>query len=328
MILGNNHRLVSNAVIEVDALTRGYGPNRGIEGVQFDVMEGEVVGFLGPNGAGKSTTMRILAGTLRAHGGHARICGFDVATQAIQARRRIGYLPEHPPLDPHMGVAEYLTFAAVIRRVPKRAVDAAVTQALDATGLVSVRERLIGHLSKGFQQRVGIAQALVHDPKVLILDEPTAGLDPKQVQEVRNLIGRLAGTRTVLLSTHILQEVTATCQRVIVIDDGRVVAQDSLEGLERMVTRSEVIRLAVFEPSNELRQRLLAIPDVEEVIDEGEGRMLIHCASGHDRRPEVAQAAVASGLLELSVAHLDLQEVFLKLLEQPGTNETMPEIST
>jgi ABC-2 type transport system ATP-binding protein len=211
-------------MIEVSALVKHYGDRAALDGVTFRVERGEIVGFLGPNGAGKTTTLRILSTFLTQDAGEARVSGFDVLKNPMDVRRRIGYLPEHPPLDLDHTVGEYLGFCAALRGVPRKTRRAAVSGVIDRCGLGEVAGRLIGNLSKGFRQRVGLAQALVHAPEVVVLDEPTVGLDPHQIREIRNLIRSLAGTHTVLLSSHILPEVAMTCSRAVVVHRGRVAA--------------------------------------------------------------------------------------------------------
>src|SRR5262245_23880291 len=216
-------------MIDVRQLVKRFGDTAALDGVTFRVERGEIVGFLGPNGAGKSTTLRILSTYLTQDAGEARVDGFDVLQKPMDVRRRIGYLPEQPPLDLDHTVDEYLGFCAALRGVPRKERRAAVASVAERCGLAQVRGRLIGNLSKGYRQRVGLAQALVHQPSVIVLDEPTIGLDPHQIREIRNLIRSLAGDHTVLLSSHILPEVAMTCSRVVVIHRGRVVAEDSLE---------------------------------------------------------------------------------------------------
>jgi ABC-2 type transport system ATP-binding protein len=218
-------------LLEVRGIGKRFGETTAIEDVSFRAARGEVVGFLGPNGAGKTTTIRILSTYLTPDAGTATVAGYDVIEQPMEVRRRIGYLPEHPPLYTDLTVDEFLSFCAALRGVPRGRRRTAVDETLERCGLGAVRGRRIGNLSKGYRQRVGLAQALVHAPDVLVLDEPTVGLDPHQIHEIRNLIRSLAGAQTVLLSTHILPEVAMTCGRVVVIDRGRVVAEDTLEGI-------------------------------------------------------------------------------------------------
>ncbi len=295
-------------MIEVDGLTRRYGATVAIRDVSFRVGRGEVVGFLGPNGAGKSTTMRILAGAQAASAGTARIAGHDVFESPRQAKRRVGYLPERPPLYDAMIVADYVAFAARLEGV--RHVSAAVDRALAQVDLEGVRHRIIGHLSKGFRQRVGLAQALVHDPDVLILDEPTSGLDPAQRVEIRALLRNLAASeRTVILSTHVLAEVESVCQRAIIIDQGVKVAEDTLEGL-RQATGGVELKLA--RPDGAERA-LAALGDVESL---GLGRFRVRTTG--DQREQIAAAAVPYGLLELS-SRAALEDVYLRLTGEERT---------
>ncbi len=289
-------------MIEVEGLTRRYGATVAVQDVSFSIQRGEVVGFLGPNGAGKSTTMRILAGALGASAGTARIAGHDVFEAPAEVKRRVGYLPERPPLYEAMCVADYVAFAARLKGVV--AISAAVDRALTAVALDSVRHRIIGHLSKGYRQRVGLAQALVHDPEVLILDEPTSGLDPAQRVEIRELLQDLAASdRTVILSTHVLAEVEAVCQRAIIIDNGVKVAEDTLEGLRRATGGVEI---KVARPEGCAVD--LAAHGRVEILGAGHFRVL----TDGDKRQELAQAAVGYGLLELT-SRAALEEVYLRL---------------
>jgi len=227
-------------MIEVNDLTKLYGDRVAVAGVSFSVAQGQVLGFLGPNGAGKTTTMRMLTGFLPPSSGTARVAGFDVFSQSAEVRRRIGYLPENPPLYTDMTVTSYLTFVAKLKGVARRAVAEARDRAIARTGLAEVAGRLHGHLSKGYKQRVGLAQAIINDPEVLVLDEPTIGLDPRQIIEIRSLIKELAGERTVILSTHILPEVAQVCDKVVIINSGRIACEDSIANLTREATLEEV----------------------------------------------------------------------------------------
>jgi len=218
-------------MIEVEGLTKRYGDFTAIEDITFRVEKGEIVAFLGPNGAGKTTTMRVLTGYLPATDGKVAVGGFEVFEKPMEVKKRIGYLPEHPPVYNDMSVTEYLKFVAKIKGVPRKERKAAMERVIQKCSLSDVSDRIIGKLSKGYKQRVGLAQAMIHDPEVLILDEPTIGLDPKQIIEIRELIKSLSGDHTIILSTHILQEVTMICQRVLIISQGRIVADDTLENL-------------------------------------------------------------------------------------------------
>jgi gliding motility-associated transport system ATP-binding protein len=228
-------------MIEVANLSKRYGDIAAIRDVSFTATDGEILGFLGPNGAGKTTTMRIITGFMPATSGTVRVDGFDVFEQSTEVRRRIGYLPENPPLYNDMSVAAYLRFVAKLKGLTRGAdITAALERVLETCGLTAVRERLLGHLSKGFRQRVGLAQALIHDPPVLVLDEPTIGLDPRQIIEIRGLIKTLGGKRTIVLSTHILPEVSQVCDKVVIINDGRIVVEDQLANLTRGRSLEEV----------------------------------------------------------------------------------------
>jgi len=227
-------------MIEVHELTKRYGDREAVKGITFSADRGQVLGFLGPNGAGKTTTMRMLTGFLPPSSGTARIAGFDIFAQSAEVRRRIGYLPENPPLYPDMTVRSYLTFVAKLKGVERGKVKSACEDVIARTGLGHVAGRMLGHLSKGYKQRAGLAQALIHDPEVLVLDEPTIGLDPRQIIEIRQLIKTLSGDRTVILSTHILPEVAQVCDKVVIINDGRIACEDTIANLTREASLEEV----------------------------------------------------------------------------------------
>ena len=293
-------------MIEVEKLTRRFGAHTAIEDVSFKVERGEVVGFLGPNGAGKTTTMRILSGCIGATQGRALIDGMDVLEKPREVKSRVGYLPEVPPLYGNMSVGDFVAFAARIKGVDDA--EAAATRAMEQVGLLDVRERIIDHLSKGYRQRVGLAQALVHDPDVLILDEPTSGLDPAQRREIRELLRALAeGERTVILSTHVLGEVEAVCERVIIINEGHIVARDRIDAL---AARSGAIRLRVARPGDDLPGVLRSVPGVREVEAQPDGSWLVHAED--DVREQVARAVVDRGLLELAI-NQQLEDIYLRL---------------
>ncbi len=309
-------------MIKVDHLTKYYGPRAAIRDLTFEVAKGEILGFLGPNGSGKTTTMRILTGYMPPSSGSAEVAGFDVFTQSLDARRHVGYLPESVPLYPEMEVASYLHFMATIRGVPPRNRRARVDYVMEAVSLAHVRDRLIGKLSKGYRQRVGLAQALVADPDVLILDEPTIGLDPKQIIEARNLIRGLAGNHTVILSTHILPEVSATCQRVIIIDDGEIAAVDTPDNLTRRLRGSETLQLEVRGPRDQVAARLRDLPRVLDVAvagsSDGSHNYTVACELGSDLREQLAATIVGQGwgLLELRSVRLSLEEIFLEIITE------------
>jgi ABC-2 type transport system ATP-binding protein len=316
-------------MIEVENLTKYYGPRAAIRELNFEVAKGEILGFLGPNGAGKTTTMRILTGFIPPTSGVARVAGYNTFSQSLEARRHIGYLPESVPLYTEMEVASYIDFMAQIRGVPGRARRARVNYAMEALSLTHVRDRVIGKLSKGYRQRVGIAQALVANPDVLILDEPTIGLDPRQIIETRNLIKGLAGEHTVILSTHILPEVSATCTRVIIINDGEIAAVDTPENLTRRLRGAETLQIEVRGPREDVAARLRALPGAREVTSSGgaDGRNAFTVVSelGTDLREELAAAIVQQGwgLLELRAVGLSLEEIFLRIIteESPAEEE-------
>jgi ABC-2 type transport system ATP-binding protein len=306
-------------VIEVQHLTKRYGRVTAVDDVSFRVERGEILGFLGPNGAGKTTTMRILTGFMPATEGKALVAGFDIFDQAIEAKRRIGYLPETPPLYPDMKVEEYLSFVAKIKGVPAGERKERIRAAMERTRTLDMADRLCSKLSKGYKQRVGLAQALIHNPDVLILDEPTAGLDPKQIIETRELIKELAGSHTVVLSTHILPEVSQTCNRVVIITKGRVVAVDTPDNLIARLRGSETLYVQVDANGGDAGVALNRIPGVTRVAEtdrrDGTVGYEVESERGHDIRRDLAQAVVMSGwgLLELRPMRMSLEEVFLSL---------------
>ncbi|MGH7168428.1 MAG: ABC transporter ATP-binding protein [Nitrospiraceae bacterium] len=305
-------------MIEVQNITKRYGDVTAIDRVTFTVDKGEVLAFLGPNGAGKTTTMRILTCFIPATEGVARVAGFDCFDQPIEVKRRIGYLPEHPPLYQELTVTEYLMFVGRIKGMGPEDLRSGLDRVMERLALGDVRHRLIANLSRGYQQRVGLAQALLHDPPVLILDEPTLGLDPKQIIEIRELIKSLAGSHTVILSTHILPEATAVCQRVVIINNGRIVAEDSPEGLSARLRRSEKIHVTVKAPPADLASRFRALPGILSVFEPTEtGAFLLEYELGQDRRDELARFVVDNGwgLLELKTVSMTLEDVFLRLTQ-------------
>lgn len=249
-------------MIEVRDLTKKYGDLVAVHHVSFTAEKGQILGFLGPNGAGKTTTMRIITGFMPATSGTVKVAGFDIFEQSHEVRKRVGYLPENPPLYDDMTVVSYLRFVARIKGVPRPRIPAAVDRAVETCGLSGVHRRVLGHLSKGYRQRVGLAQALIHLPDVLVLDEPTIGLDPKQIIEIRSLIRELAADRTVILSTHILPEVAQLCQKVVIIHEGRVVVEDTLENLTRTSSLEEVFLRAISGDG----QKQPAVPEATEEV--------------------------------------------------------------
>jgi ABC-2 type transport system ATP-binding protein len=301
-------------MIEVTGLVKSYGPIQAVKDIQFRVKKGEVVGFLGPNGAGKSTTMKIITGSMAPSGGSVRVAGFDVFEDPIEVKKRIGYLPENPPVYGEMSVESYLRFVAKLKGVSGDRVSRQVEKSIEKTDLGSVRKRLIQNLSKGFRQRVGIAQALVSDPEVLILDEPTSGLDPRQVAEVRALIQELKGEHTIILSTHILPEVQTMCERIIIINRGRIVAEDSLEGLSSRMAGASHVRIRVSRPGSAIEDMLKKVSGVTAVT-KAEGGYNVQIVGTDSAVEALAESVVQSraGLLELKREVVDLEEIFLKL---------------
>ncbi len=304
-------------MIEVENLGKKYGNNFAVRNLNFSVKKGEILGFLGPNGAGKTTTMRILTCYLPATEGSARVAGFDVFKEGLQVRKRIGYLPENSPLYREMSVTSFLDFITRIKGVPRRKRKDRIASVLDRCKIDEVKNRLIQHLSKGYRQRVGLAAALIHDPEVLILDEPTIGLDPKQIIEIRELIKSLAGDHTVILSTHILPEVTQTCQRVVIINEGKVVAEDTFEKLQERLRKAERLSVRVKRDSSIVPQKLASIGGVVSVapIDAAPGGYIVESTLGADVREEVARIVAQEnwGLLEMKPMVMSLEDVFLKL---------------
>ena len=311
-------------MIEVQHVSKRYGRVTAVDDVSFRVERGEILGFLGPNGAGKTTTMRILTGYMPASEGKAIVAGFDVFASPLEAKRRTGYLPETPPLYPDMTVREYLDFVGRIKGVAPKERKARVDEVMRKTHVHDMADRHCSKLSKGYKQRVGLAQALIHNPEVLILDEPTAGLDPKQIIETRQLIRGLAGSHTIVLSTHILPEVAQTCQRVVIINKGRVVAVDTPENLTNRLTGAETMFIQVDAPAGEAGPALASIPGVTRVVasDSG-GTFEVESENGADIRRELARTVVTRGwgLLELRPMRMSLEEIFL----QVTTDETAPE---
>ena len=300
-------------MIRTTGLTKDYGSRRAIENLTFEANQGEVVGFLGPNGAGKTTTMRILAGYMPPTFGTAQIAGFDVVEESIEVRRRVGYLPETVPLYSDMTVFDYLKFMADLRHLPNA--DEMVDNAIEMVQLEQRADGYISNLSKGMRQRVGLAQALLHKPEVLILDEPTIGLDPAQVVEVRGIIREIGKERTVLLSTHILSEAQQLCDRVLIINKGHIVAEDTPENLQARLVGAERSILRIKGDVEELMPLISKINGVQDVKIRSDGAMEFQFAPGVDVRPDVAKTVVQSGfdLLELSPVGLSLEEIFLEL---------------
>ena len=308
-------------MIEVRDLTKYFGPTLAVDRVSFKVEKGEIIGLLGPNGSGKTTIMRILTGFFPPTSGQGFIAGLDVADHSIESRRLIGYLPENMVLYPDLSVTALLEFGARVKGLDRAATRNRIEFAIASCGLGEVRKKLIGKLSKGYRQRVGIAQAILSDPEVLILDEPTVGLDPRQVVEIRELIRSLAGRSTVLLSTHILPEVNMTCRRVVIIDRGKIVAQDTPESLTAKLQGSEQTLVSVAGPREAVRPALEALAEVERIEDRGGSDgvcSLIAVSRGHGdaARSAIAQCVVNHGwgLLEIKPVALSLEDLFMRLV--------------
>ena len=305
-------------MIKVSGLTKDYGSRRAIHNLNFDAQQGEIVGFLGPNGAGKTTTMRILTGYMPPSDGEAIVAGYDVVEESLEVRKRVGYLPESVPLYYDMVVFDYLKYMGELRRIPN--VDERVDEVLDMVGLGSRANGYIGNLSKGMKQRVGLAQALLHRPEVLILDEPTIGLDPGQVVEVRELIREIGKERTVLLSTHLLNEAQNLCDRVLIINKGKIVAEDTTENLQARLLGAERVVVRVRGEADELAETIKSVKGVRKVETLEDGGVEFEFASGKDLRPEVAKQVIKDGydLLELRPLGMSLEEIFLELTSNEG----------
>jgi ABC-2 type transport system ATP-binding protein len=311
-------------MIEVTHLTKFYGPVPAISDLSFQIGQGETVGFLGPNGAGKTTTMKILTGFLPPTSGQARVDGLDLSRNALQVKERIGYLPENNPLYTEMTVESFLLFAAQAKGLSKQSARGAVSRSVADCGLEAVRGRIIGHLSKGFRQRVGLAQALLNNPPVLILDEPTIGLDPAQVVEIRQLIRSLGQERTILLSSHILPEVSQVCQKVIILNQGRIVATDTVSGLTSQVQHSRKINLTIRGPREDIIKALAEHPGVISAeAGAGENEFLVELEKDRDVRAELSRTVVRQGweLLELRSRELSLEEIFVQLVTEETPDE-------
>lgn len=309
-------------MIRAENLTKSYGRVTAIQDVSFEVAEGEILGFLGPNGAGKTTTMRILTGYSPPTGGRATVAGFDVSEDPINARRHIGYLPENTPLYHEMDVVNYLGFVARIKDVSPGDRLSQIREVMSETGIADVANRRIGNLSKGYRQRVGLAQAMLGDPKVLVLDEPTVGLDPNQIREIRELIKNMAGKRTVILSTHILPEVSMVCERVMIIHEGRLVASDAVGELSKKVTKSRAITVEAKAPADDVRQTLSELGGVINIVcSEVEGadglcRAKIESEADKDLRPDIANRIVGKGwpLYEVRSDDPTLEDIFVQII--------------
>jgi ABC-2 type transport system ATP-binding protein len=310
-------------MIQVEGLSKNYSRTVAVDNISFSVNKGDIVGFLGPNGAGKTTTMRILTCFMPPTAGKATVAGFDVFEQPFEVKKRIGYLPETPPLYPEMSVVDYLSFVARLKNLPSSEIKRRTEEVMERCAVADVKPKLISKLSRGYRQRVGLAQAIIHNPDVLILDEPTSGLDPKQINETRELIKSLSGEHTIILSTHILPEVEAVCQKVIIINKGKLVATDSVENLKNRAGLTNAVQVQVDTAgeadATAVHQRLEQVPGVSKVLDNvvSGDRFIFEVDSLPERnaRADIARAVVHSGwnLLELKSVTFSLEEVFLEL---------------
>lgn len=300
-------------MIQVSNLTKDYGARRAIDGLNFEARQGEITGFLGPNGAGKTTTMRILTGYMPPSDGTANIAGYDVVKESLEVRKRVGYLPETVPLYTEMTVFGYLKFMADLRHLPNA--DDVVEETLEMVGLLDRANGFIGNLSKGMRQRIGLAQALLHRPEVLILDEPTIGLDPAQIIEVRNLIREIGKERTVLLSTHILSEAQQICDRILIINKGKIVAEDTPENLQSNLAGLQRVQLTIRGNAAQLAEKINGLAGIKNITIPAPENIEFQYEAGQDIRPDVARTVIQANfdLLEMRTANLSLEEIFLEL---------------
>jgi gliding motility-associated transport system ATP-binding protein len=313
-------------MIEVEGLTKDFGSRRAIDNLTFQAKSGEILGFLGPNGAGKTTTMRILSGYMPPTTGVARVAGFDVVDQSLEVRKRVGYLPETVPLYPDMTVFDYLKYMGDLRHIKN--VEDRVDDVLEIVHMEERADGYISNLSKGMRQRIGLAQALLHEPEVLILDEPTIGLDPKQIREVRDLIREIGQQRTVLLSTHILSEAQQVCDRVLIIDRGKIVVEDTPERLQAEQTGAQRVSVKILDEGDGLEKVMRGISGVNKVTTKSEGVVELECVPGKDIRPEIARRVINAGfdLIELKNIVQSLEDIFINLTseepEPPSTDDS------
>lgn len=310
-------------MIRADDLTKQFGNRCAIDGLSFEAQQGDILGFLGPNGAGKTTTMRILTGFLPPSAGSATVAGYDIQKESLEVRKRVGYLPETVPLYPEMSLYSYLEFFAHLRHLQK--IDFAITNALDLVGLADRTNGLIGNLSKGMRQRLGLAQALLHKPEVLILDEPTIGLDPAQILEFRNLIREISHDRTILLSTHILSEAQQLCNRILIIKKGKIVVEGTPDELQAHIKGAPRVQIRIRGDASNLIKEISSIPGIQEIKQfTTEGLFEIEYANGIDLRPQIARMAILSNydLLEIRPVNAGLEDVFLELTgEESSSNK-------
>jgi len=309
-------------VIKIENVTKIYGQTRAVDKISFEVEKGVILGFLGPNGAGKTTTMRIITGYFPPTDGNAFIAGYSILDEPLEAKKRIGYVPENPSMYNDMKVNEYLNFIGTIKGVPKVKLKQSYEKTVETCALDKVEKKRIGELSKGFKQRVALGQALINDPPVLVLDEPTSGLDPKQIYEIRQLIKSLAGEKTIILSTHILPEVSMTCSRVVIINEGRIVAKDTTDNLGKSVVKSSQIDMQILGSADKVTKLLSTIDGIKKVENEGT-RYTLEVEKDRDIRAEVSRKVVENGfdLLEMHSRSASLEDVFLRLVteEEGGT---------
>jgi len=316
-----------DAMIAVTDLTKRYAGHTAVAGISFTVARGEIVGLLGPNGAGKSTTMRILSCFMPATSGTVRVAGFDVFHQSEEVRRRIGYMPENNPLYPEMRVREYLKFRARLKGLDRRRSRERVTTVMEQCGLTEVGRRIIGQLSKGYKQRVGLADALVHEPELIILDEPTIGLDPNQIRSVRQLIKSLAGKHTVLISTHILPEAEMTCNRMLIMYDGKILAADTPDNLQRLMAGSSQVIAEIAAPAEVLREAWAQLPGIEQFdVSSSEGefqRCALTPRDGFDLRPAIFALVLERGwvMRELTRSRHSLEDIYVQVTRPTGEEE-------
>ncbi len=315
-------------MIEAEGLTKLYGAVSAIRYVSFEVGKGEVVGFLGPNGAGKSTTMKILTCFMPPTAGSARVDGLDCFEKSLEVRKKVGYLPENVPLYGDLTVRRFLRYAAGAKGVEAKNIESEIKRVVAVCGLEKVAHRIIAHLSKGYKQRVGLAQALLNNPSVLILDEPTIGLDPTQIIEIRKLIKDLREEHTILLSSHVLPEVAQICQRVLIINKGRIVATDTPSNLTRQLQKSAQVSLQVRQRAADLAQALARLDGIlsVQVSQDGQNRLLVESDRTKDLRPEIARLAINEGadLLELKLVDMSLEDIFIQLVtEEPSEGEQL-----
>ena len=313
-------------MIKVDNIVKYYGEHLALKDVSYTINKGEIVGFLGPNGAGKSTMMRIITGYLPATSGYVYLDDYEIYDNPIELKRRIGYMPENISLYTEMTVLDYLKFAAKLKGIERKHIKSALENTIEITGLTKYKDRIIGHLSKGYRQRTGIAQAIIHDPEVLILDEPTSGLDPNQLIEVRSLIKSLGGTRTVILSTHILSEVEDTCERALIIDSGELIAEDTIEGLKTAMDREILGGNIELKVAGRVEDALICIREVQGVIQaetDNFGSIIIECERGNDIRAAIVKHLVQSNfeVLEIRAKERTLEEVFIYFTDKKKSED-------